>query len=261
MIICTFNVNSIKARKDLILAWLEHRSYDIDILCFQELKTEETSFPFQDFQSLGYQSTVFGQKTYNGVAICSKLPIDKASRGFGEDEWDRQSRLITARIGDIHIINAYAPHGDLRATEKFQYKQGWYKTLLSYLKKNFSRDASLLLVGDLNIAFTDSDVYDADALADTIGTMPEERALLQSLYDWGLFDSFRYLYPDQRKFTWWDYRTAGIWRDEGMRIDYILCTEGLLPRIQSLDVDLWPRKRRKPTPSDHAPVLVELKSG
>lgn len=258
MKIFTYNVNSIKARKDLLLSWLEHRGGDIDILCFQELKMIEETFPSEEFEALGYCSAVFGQKAYNGVAICAKAPIQKVRIGFGNPDWDRQSRLIAAQIGDLKIVNVYAPHGGLRGTEKFQYKQDWYTVFLSYLEERYTRQDRLLVLGDMNIAFTDRDVYDAEALADTIGTMPEERALLQSLFDWGLVDSFRKLYPDRKQFTWWDYRTAGIWRDEGMRIDYILCTESLMPEIINLDVDLWPRKRRHPTPSDHAPLLAEL---
>ena len=258
MKICTFNVNSIKARKDLVMSWLEHRRRDIDILCFQELKMIEETFPSEEFKSLGYYSAVFGQKAYNGVAICAKSPIQTVQKGFGNPHWDTQSRLIAAQVGDLHIVNAYAPHGDLRGKEKFQYKQDWYRAFLSYLEERYTNHDRLIVLGDMNIAFTDQDVYDAEALADTIGTMPEERALFQALFDWGLIDSFRMLYPDKKQYTWWDYRTAGIWRDEGMRIDYLLCTAALMPLIKSLDVDLWPRKRRSPTPSDHAPLVVEL---
>jgi exodeoxyribonuclease III len=258
MKICTFNVNSIKARKDLVIDWLEHRGSDVDILCFQELKMVEETFPFEALESAGFHSAVFGQKAYNGVAICSKSPLQMVQKGIGDSELDQQSRLIAARIGDLHIINIYAPHGGERSTEKFQYKQDWYKAFLSFLDKNFAPEDKLIVMGDLNVAFTDRDVYDAEVLADTIGTMPEERGLLNSLFEWGLIDSFRALFPTKTQFTWWDYRTAGIWRDEGMRIDYILATDTLIPSIKNLEVDLWPRKRRHPTPSDHAPLLAEL---
>jgi len=258
MKICTFNVNSIKARKDLILSWLGHRGQDLDIICFQELKMIEETFPFEEFESLGYFSVVYGQKAYNGVAICAKAPIHTVQKGFGNPLWDEQSRLIAAKVGDLHIVNAYAPHGDVRGKEKHRYKQDWYRAFLSYLGEKYTSQDRLIVLGDMNIAFTDQDVYDAEVLADTIGTMPEERTLLQALFDWGLVDSFRKLYPERKQFTWWDYRTAGIWRDEGMRIDYILCTTTLLPLVKNLDVDLWPRKRRSPTPSDHAPLIAEL---
>jgi len=258
MKICTFNVNSMRARKDLVFEWLNHRQGDIDILCFQEIKTVDEGFPVEDFRSMGYESAVFGQKSYNGVAICSRFPLADLARGFGRAEWDTQSRLISAEIEGITLINAYAPHGGLRGTEKYQYKQGWYTAFLDYLRENFSASDPLIVTGDLNVAHADSDVYDATALADTIGTMPEERALLEMLFDWGLIDGFRRMNPEKRMFTWWDYRTAGIWRDEGMRIDYFLCTAALWPRIKEIDIDLWPRRRRVPTPSDHAPLLMVM---
>jgi exodeoxyribonuclease-3 len=261
MKICTYNVNSIRARKDLILDWLNHRGRDIDILCLQEIKMREETFPFEELEAAGFHSEVFGQKAYNGLAICSRTPANDVQKGFGDPDLDSQSRLISARIGDLPVVNAYAPHGDIRGTEKFQYKQDWYSAFLSFLEKRYNPRDPLVVVGDLNVAYTDLDVYDAEILADSIGTMPEERALLKALFEWGLVDPFRRLYPDRKQFTWWDYRTAGIWRDEGMRIDYILCTESLLPQINAVEVDLWPRKRRFPTPSDHAPLLAELAAG
>lgn len=258
MKICTFNVNSIRVRKDLILEWLKHRNGDIDILCFQELKAIDSLFPYEDFEKMGFQCEVFGQKAYNGVAICSKSPLEDVQKGLGDAVWDEQKRFIAATIDGIRFINIYAPHGDLQGKEKFDYKQGWYKELISVLDNNHSPNDPIFIVGDFNVAREDRDVYDPEALKGGIGTLPEEREKFESLLRWGLIETFSYKYPDKTQFTWWDYIGGAIWRDQGMRIDYILCTESLLRTVDAVDVDLWPRRRREPKPSDHAPLIATL---
>ncbi len=260
MKICSFNVNSIRVRKDLIVEWLSHRDEDVDVFCFQELKITEEDFPFEDFEKLGYSCDVFGQKAYNGVAICSRLPVEATRKGFGDSQWDEQRRIISTKIKNIgaNILNIYAPHGGLKGEEKYHYKQEWYERLISFLEASFSPKDPLLIVGDLNVARTDQDVFDPKSLEGTIGTLPEERKAFQHLLDWGLTDVFRHLYPDRSQFTWWNYIGGAIWKNEGMRIDYALCTETLIPLIRDVEVDLWPRRRRTPKPSDHAPVIVTL---
>lgn len=258
MKICTFNVNSIRVRKDLIKEWLNHRSQNVDVLCFQELKTVDENFPHEDFEKMGFSCEVFGQKAYNGVAICSRFPMENTQKGFGDPKWDEQRRFIATKIKDIQLINIYAPHGGLRGEEKYDYKRNWYKKLISILEASFSPKDPVCIVGDLNVAREDQDVFDPTALEDTIGTMPEEREAFQSLLDWGLTDIFRHLNPDRCQFTWWDYIGGAIWKNEGMRIDYVLCTESLMPRIKDVEVDLWPRRRRTPKPSDHAPMIATL---
>lgn len=258
MKICTFNVNSIKARKDLLLDWLAHRGQDIDILCLQELKQIPENFPVQEFMQLGYQCEIFGQKTYNGVAICSKFPLTDVHCGFGEENWDIQSRILSAKFENISIINIYVPHGDLPGTEKFEYKQSWYKKLIEYLSRNYTSTDFLIVAGDCNVARTDCDVFSPEELAGTIGTLPEERQSFENLLNWGLIDTFRYLYPEKKQFTWWSYLNGSIWKDQGMRIDYILTVEKMLTQLKSIEVDLWPRKRKIPVPSDHAPLIAEF---
>jgi len=258
MKVCSYNVNSIRARKDLVKDWILKRNNDIDVFCLQELKVTEEFFPFEDFVQLGYACEVYGQKTYNGVAILSKHPAEDVHKGFGNTHWDEQRRIISALIHGVRIINIYAPHGGLRGSEKFQFKLDWYQILLEYLSANHSPKDPIIITGDLNVAHTDKDVFSPEQLKDIVGTMPEERESFQTLLDWGLSDAFRYLYPDKRQFTWWDYQTAAIWRDEGLRIDYFLCTKPLLTRLSEIEVDLWPRRRRKPTPSDHAPLIANL---
>jgi exodeoxyribonuclease-3 len=237
MKICTFNVNSIRVRKDLILEWLKHRNEDIDILCFQELKAADSFFPYEDFENMGFQCEVSGQKAYNGVAICSKLPLEDVRKGLGEETWDKQKRFISTTVNGIRIMNIYAPHGDLPGQEKFDYKQGWYRKLISNLENNFTPRDSLCIVGDFNVAREDRDVYDADALRGHIGTLQEERERFEELLEWGFFDAFRHKSPDQTKFTWWDYIGGAIWKNQGMRIDYILTTEPMIHRIDAVDVD------------------------
>jgi len=258
MKICTFNVNSIRIRKDLIVDWLGHREKDIDILCVQELKSVDEDFPYKDFEQAGYSCEVFGQKTYNGVAICSRLPFKGVQKGFGDPLWDEQSRLVAAKRKDITLFNIYAPHGGLRGEEKFDYKMKWYGKLLAFLDSSYSPKDPMLMVGDFNIAREDKDVYEPELLQDTIGTMPEEREALKKLLNWGFTDVFRDLFPDRIQYTWWDYIGGAIWKNEGMRIDYVLCTEPLLNSVTDVEVDLWPRRRRSPKPSDHAPVVVTL---
>lgn len=259
MKVCTFNVNSVRARKDLLFTWLEQRGHDIDVLCLQELKAEDGFFPWDEFQDLGFSCEVFGQKTYNGVAICSKFPLKKVVKGFGEDIWDQQKRLIGAQIQDLILYNLYVPHGGLRDDDKYVYKQEWFTRLMAFLRQRHSPEQPLLLVGDFNVAFTEKDVYSAEALKDAIGTLPEEREAFAQLLSWGLTDVYRFLYPEPRQFTWWGYMGGAIWKDEGMRIDYALCTAPILDRITEAAVDLWPRKRRSPTPSDHAPLILTLR--
>ncbi|MFQ6108908.1 MAG: exodeoxyribonuclease III [Candidatus Aminicenantales bacterium] len=256
MKICTFNVNSINARKELILLWLEYRENDLDVLCFQELKAVDEHFPYQDFEKLGFSCHVSGQKGYNGVAICSKLPMKRILKEKIDQQGDPQKRMIAADIDHIPVINIYAPHGDERGREKFHYKIDWYKRLRSFLDEHFQPDSPLLILGDFNVAHKDQDVWSPEVLRDTVGTMPEERKSLEDLLHWGLADAFRSIYPEKRQFTWWDYIGGAIWKNQGMRIDYILCTKPALERLIHMEVDLWPRRRRTPIPSDHAPLIA-----
>lgn len=256
MKICTYNVNSIRVRMDLISQWLDQRKQDVDVLCFQELKATDDNFPLEPFEKMGYMCDVFGQKAYNGVAICSRFPMDNIRKGFGDPRWDEQRRLIASKIKGIHVINIYAPHGGLKGEEKHAYKQDWYAKFITFLQESFSPKDPILIVGDMNVAHTDLDVHNPSALEGTIGTLPEEREAFRNLLAWGLTDVFRHLYPERSQFTWWDYIGGAIWKNEGMRIDYALCSEPLIPRINEVEVDLWPRRRRTPKPSDHAPLLV-----
>jgi len=258
MKICTFNVNSIRVRKDLVIEWIQHRGNDLDVVCFQELKAVDEQFPLADFEQLGFHCEVFGQKTYNGVAICAKQPLEKAQKGFAGDTADEQKRFLAVQVEGIHLINIYAPHGGLAGEDKFHYKQDWYHKLMTHLKDHHTPEDPLLIVGDFNVAREDADVHDLITLKDSIGTLPAERTVFEELMSWGLVDAFRHKYPEKRQFTWWDYIGGAIWKDEGMRIDYALCTHSLIAKVEDVEVDLWPRRRRQPKPSDHAPLILTL---
>ncbi|QWK20056.1 MAG: exodeoxyribonuclease III [Hydrogenobacter thermophilus] len=249
----SYNVNSINTRKDLVLSWLERDP--VDILCLQELKTTDENFPREDFMKMGYECYTHGQKTYNGVAICSRFPLEEVFKGMGDATYDQEKRVIGGRFKDVWIINAYFPHGEPRGGKKFFWKLGFYERFLGFLTEHFSPNDKIVLVGDMNVAMEDIDVYDPVLLKDTIGTMKEERDALKKLISWGFVDAFRYLYPEKKQFTWWDYIGGMVWKDQGMRIDYILITKPLLPYLRDVYVDMWPRKRRNPKPSDHAPIV------
>jgi len=256
--LATFNVNSIKARKDLIIRWLEEK-VKIDVLCFQEIKCEERNFPFEEFEKLGYECAVFGQKAYNGVAICSKYPMSDIQKGFGDERFDLQKRMIKAKIKDIIVYNVYAPHGGEEGSEKHRYKLEFFEYLREFIKqKHDLENEKISIVGDLNVAREDIDVYDPVFFQGKTDFMDDEREIFEKFLDIGLIDLFRYAHPLKRGFTWWDYRTAGVFRDEGMRIDYILASSSLSEQLKDIKVDMWTRKRRKPTPSDHAPLIADF---
>ncbi|WP_457599703.1 exodeoxyribonuclease III [Hydrogenimonas sp.] len=255
--VCTFNVNSIRSRIDLILRWLKEKR-DVDILCLQEIKCEEAQFPFEAFEALGYRCAVNGQKRLNGVAICSKPPLSSVEKLFGNDILDREKRLIQAQVGETLLLNCYIPRGGPESGERHDYKMRFFDALAAYVETLLKRQKRLLLLGDLNVALTDLDVYDPEVFEGAVGFLPSEKERMRTLLETGLHDCYRQIHPESRDFTWWDYRTAGIWRDEGMRIDYILASDPLCEACLGIEVDLWTRRRRSPTPSDHAPLVAEF---
>ena len=253
--ITSYNVNSVRSRLELIGLWLEQRNNDIHILAMQEIKTTNEQFPYDFFEKQGFKCHINPQPRYNGVAICSKFAPGNIQTKFKVPVLDEQARIIRAQFGKLDLWNIYAPHGDLPGTEKFRFKMQWYDALIDLLHTELKPDSRIILTGDFNISFDDKDVYDPGALAGSIGTLPEERAKLNSLLELGFIDAFRHLYPDKIQYTWWDYRGAKIWKNEGMRIDHMLVTPGVLPYLKDVEVDLWPRRKNKIKPSDHAPVV------
>ncbi len=258
MKIATFNVNSIRSRVELITTWLRDKN-PIDILCMQEIKCENEQFPTQTFEKEKYFVAVNGQKRYNGVAICSKLPFDSIKIKFDDPILDLQKRMIEVHVEDLVIINVYVPHGSSDETdEKYIFKMKFYDALTSYVNELKNRYKKIVLVGDFNVALTDIDVYNPRLFQGKVGFLKSEKRKLKTLLDVGLHDCFREKYPSLKAYTWWDYRTAGIWRDEGMRIDYMLATDEAFKECKEIGVDIWTRKRKSPTPSDHAPLIGEI---
>ncbi|MCS7084298.1 MAG: exodeoxyribonuclease III [Aquificaceae bacterium] len=253
--LATYNVNSVRARKELLLSWLEREAPDI--LCLQETKVLDVDFPFEELRKLGYECFTNGQKGYNGVAICTKLLSSKLITKTNFKTIDAQSRFIAINISDIWVLNCYFPHGDVRGSDKFNFKLSFYEEFMQFLEENFSPDLNLLLVGDMNVALEDIDVYDPSLFVDAVCTMPEERGALKKIIDWGLVDTFRTLNSSEPGYTWWEYGAA-IWKNEGLRIDYILATDSIFKNFTKVWVDLWPRRRRSPKPSDHAPVIAKF---
>ncbi len=262
MLIATWNVNSIRSRIDHVKEWL--LANEVEILCLQETKTEDKFFPIEVFSKLGYQVSISGQKSYNGVAIISKFPINDIRIGFDQvisDYTDlsmisQQKRIISAEINDIRIINVYVPNGSSINSEKFIYKQEWIKCLNAYLKKMTSNHTPICLVGDFNIAPEDRDIHTPSNYKESIMASSKERKLLRDALDEKLEDVFRIFEPGDKNWSWWDYRHSSWERDKGWRIDHIYLTEDLLSYTNSCWIDKEPRSKEKP--SDHAPVIVDI---
>ena len=254
MKIATWNVNSVKARRERLLAFLERESPDV--LCLQELKAVEAQFPHDDIRNAGYQAAVLGEKTYNGVAILSKLPLENVRTGLGDNVSDPQSRLISASIAGTRILSVYVPNGGEPGSEKYNYKMQWLARLQAHLQRLLEREPDLVLCGDLNIAPDDRDVANPEQWNQSVLCLPEVRAEFHKLLALGLEDVFRKHHESAGLYSWWDYRMLGFAKNNGLRIDHILAT----PRIAALSsdarVDRDERKGKRP--SDHAPVLASF---
>jgi exodeoxyribonuclease-3 len=242
----SFNVNGVRARIEQLQDLISKESPDI--LCLQEIKCVTEQFPYEAFG--GMQCYVNGQKGYNGVSICSVSEI-KTLDVFPEVE----SRTLGAIIDDTLLINVYAPHGDVREAPRFFQKLQWFDHFAKVLHDLLKFYPKMLLMGDFNVAAEDIDVWDPILLKDTIGTYAEERESFRKLIRAGLLDAFRLLYPNDIHYTWWDYKEGRAWKNQGMRIDYVLVSEALKDFVKDVYVLEEFRKRRRPTPSDHAPLV------
>jgi len=257
MRIATWNVNSLTARLQHVLDWLI--ANPVDVLCLQELKMSDDKFPLEVLQSAGYHAAVFGQKTYNGVAILSLQPVRDVVRNIGGFT-DEHSRVISATIdtagGPLRVVNGYFVNGQAPGSDKFAYKMNWLAALREWLRAEMAAHPQLVLLGDFNIAPEDRDSFDPVGLAETIHHTSEERAHFKALLELGLTDSFRLFDQPEKSYSWWDYRMLGYQKNRGLRIDHILVSQPLVPLVRSSTIDRVPRKWEKP--SDHAPVVVEL---
>jgi len=254
--LATWNVNSLNVRLAHVLDWLS--SHEPDVLCMQETKLEDAKFPTAAFRALGYEPVFAGQKSYNGVAILSRLPLGEIAIGIAG--WaDTQQRVIAATIPGVRVICAYVPNGEVLGSPKFEYKMQWLDALRGWLVHALNANARLVVAGDFNIAPEPRDVHDPAAWENKIHFTPPEREKLHALFGIGLADAFRLFDQPERSYTWWDYRMMAFRRKMGLRIDHILLSPALAPLCTACTIDIEPRKLERP--SDHAPVIAELALG
>ncbi len=254
--VATWNVNSIKARHDRVLNWLQNVSPDV--VCLQELKVTDEAFPTDAIEALGYTTAVFGQKTWNGVAILSRHEITQVQRGMSDDVDDPQSRVISCRIAGIDVIGVYVPNGKAVGSDSWDYKMDWMTRLHAHIDREFDHGGEVLLCGDINIAPDDSDVAFPNRWRDSVLCDPEGRKRLEQILDWGMIDLMREHHEGPGPFSWWDYRRLAFPKGDGVRIDHVFGTELMAERCVDVYVDREERKGEKP--SDHAPVIAVFQS-
>ncbi len=256
MRIASWNVNSLNVRLPQLVRWLEHEPERApDVLGLQELKLEETRFPRAEIEALGYHVLVSGQKTYNGVALLTRVPAVDALIDL-PGLADPQRRVLAATVGDVRVINFYVVNGHSVGSEKFAYKLAWLEAARDFLAQELARHPRLVVLGDFNIAPEDRDVHDPIAWHERILCSTPERDALRQWLDLGLHDSFRLHNDEDGQYSWWDYRQAAFRRNLGLRIDLILVSDGLRAQCVSAGIDAAPRSWERP--SDHAPVWLEI---
>jgi exodeoxyribonuclease III len=253
----TWNINSIRARTDRLVAWIGNERPDV--LCVQETKVEDSGFPTTTLTELGYHVVTFGQRSYNGVAIASRVPLTEVTRGFGDGDPDDEARLIAATIpgvlgGDLRVICVYVPNGQDLESDKFGFKLAWYRRLRRYLDTHATPSDRLVVCGDTNVTADDRDVWAPDKLAGQIHCSVPERAAFAEVVAFGLVDVFRVHNPEGGVFSWWDYRGISFFKNQGLRIDHILATRPLAERCVACTIDRTARKGQDA--SDHAPVIA-----
>ncbi len=257
MIIASWNVNSVRARIDNIKKYL--KKFSPDILVMQEIKTEDQNFPYNDFSSLDYESHVFGQKSYNGVAIISKPKLENVRFDLIKDKL-KQSRIISAEIKykkkNIQIINIYTPNGNPVDTEKYTYKKEWLNSLLKQLKILSKKNENIILSGDFNIIPSAEDVYNVKSFEDDALYRLEIRKKFREIINLGFHDAYRHMHGDKEGYTFWDYMRGAWQKNNGMRIDHFLVSSSLLNIVKNVNINKDPRGKEKP--SDHTPIEIEL---
>ena len=257
MIISSWNVNSVRARIENIKSYL--LKYKPDILMMQEIKTEDANFPYDDFSSMDYESHVFGQKSYNGVAIISKSKLKNVRTDIIKDKL-KQSRIISAEIEFkkkiIQLINIYTPNGNPVDTDKYTYKIYWLDSLIKKLKSLSNQNENIIIGGDFNIIPSSEDVHNPKNYENDALFRLEIRKKLRELINLGFHDAYRYIHPEKEGYTFWDY-TSGAWqKNNGMRIDHFLVSSSLINIVKNVNINKFPRGREKP--SDHTPIELEL---
>jgi len=253
--LATWNVNSVRSRHDHLIQWLTLRKFP-EIVCLQETKVVNDDFPRQELESLGYQVTLNGQKSYNGVAILSRFEMKDVQIGMGNPAVDKEARVISATIEGVRIVNVYVPNGQMPQSEKYIWKFEFLKAFIKYLQQAIKDFEKVIVCGDLNIAFEPIDVWAPDAFKGSIMFTDQERKVLGDIFKLGLKDSFRILNPEAHEFSWFDYMSMAFQANRGWRIDYILATKSALDLIEACKIDPEPRGWEKP--SDHCPVVIKV---
>ena len=256
MKVASFNVNSIRARLNIVLDWLRKESPDV--LCLQETKVTDVDFPETAFKDMNYHAVFRGEKSYNGVAILSKIPLENVRVGFDEYE-SEGTRLITVTVNKLPIVNTYVPQGVHPLLKQFRYKLDFLRRLYDYFVKNFQHDKALLWMGDFNVAPEPLDVYAPDHLRGNICFHPDEHVALRKFQEWGFVDVFRLHQHGPEQYTFWDYRVKNaIDRKKGWRIDHIWATRSMAKKSTKAWIDIAPRLLVKP--SDHTFIVAEFKT-
>lgn len=252
--IASWNVNSIRARLDHVLTWLV--DHEPDVMCLQETKVEDALFPRVPFLELGYRVSVHGGRALAGVATLSKQVPTAVTAGFTDAPADRHPRILATEIAGIQLYNLYAPNGTGVGSDAFDYKLQWFARLGRELAVRHRRDDAVLLVGDFNVAPDARDVWDPPYFVGRLQFTEAEHAAFAELLGFGLTDVYRRDHPEGGRYSWFDYRTGGFGRNEGMRIDLALASDGLLARCRDARYDDAPR--RWDGPSDHVPLVVTI---
>jgi len=262
LLIATWNVNSIRSRLSQVIDWINQ--VNPDILCLQETKVIDDSFPIQPFEKLGYSVEIYGQKSYNGVAIISKTKGENIKKGFygcknshqNFEPFQDQKRLLSADINGIKVINVYVPNGSSLDSDKFEYKINWLNCLASFLEEQVKQGELICLMGDFNIAPSNLDIHDPKKYEGGIMASKIERNALNNVLKGRLIDSFRIFEKNTGHWSWWDYRNNAFELNKGWRIDHIYVSKELSSKLKSCVIDSLPRANLRP--SDHAPVMINL---
>ena len=249
MRVVSWNINSLRKRQERLLNWLA--STQPDVVCLQETKCTDEQFPVLDLKAAGYHAAVHGQKSYNGVAIISKIEPTEVRPALCDEEEDPQARVIAATIGGLRIYSIYAPNGQTVGSPAYDYKMRWYERLRNCLQRE-SPAQQLVVCGDFNVAPKEEDIYDPDLWRGAIMCSDGERKVFEQLCAIGLVDTLRLHHPESGLFSWWDYRMLSFPKNRGLRIDAILASESLTSRCSAAGIEREMRKGKEP--SDHAPV-------
>ena len=252
MKIATWNVNSVRSRLLHVLDWLRETSPDVVLL--QEIKVVEELFPFEAIEELNYNIAVYGQKSYNGVGILSKFPLEDVLKGIQGGIADPQARYIEAVTGGVRVASVYVPNGQAVGSEKFAYKLSFFNDLQRHLKTLIHPKEMVFIGGDFNVTVDDQDVYDPIGWREEILCSTQERQALHQILQAGYIDTVRSLRPQETIYSWWDYRQGSFPKNHGLRIDHIFASPTLIGRLKEAGVDVSVRRLEKP--SDHAPVWL-----